>query len=59
MEATIRSRTDLRLRIVDIGAWGSDVAKQYGIRSLPQVWLYEDGEFVSNDLDQVLQRISF
>jgi len=59
LEAHVRSRTDLRLRVVDIEAWGSPVAKQYEIHSLPQVWLYEDGEFVSKDLDEVLNRIAF
>lgn len=57
MEALTRSHENLYIRIVDIRSWSSDVAKQYEIRSLPQIWLYEDGEFVTKEPEDVLRRV--
>lgn len=54
MEALVNQRPDLRLVRIDIASWGSPVAKQYGIRSIPAVWLYEDGRAVSQDTRQAL-----
>jgi len=33
------------------------VAEQYGIHSLPTLWLYEDGALVETDLRGVLTRL--
>jgi len=50
-------REDLSIRIIDIGDWDSPVAEQYGIHSLPTLWLYEEGVLVENDLRGVLSRL--
>ncbi len=42
---------------IDIDQWGSDVAQQYGIRSLPSLRLYEGGELVAEGMREVLGRL--
>ena len=39
--------------IVDIDKWGSPVANQHEIRSIPALWLYDGTELKSKDLKQV------
>jgi thioredoxin-like negative regulator of GroEL len=51
-------RSDVRLRVVDIASWDSPVAKQYGIRRLPTLWLFRDGREVSRDTAAVLRELS-
>ena len=58
MEAIVRERGGLKLRRIDIDQWGSPVAKQYGIRSLPALYLYEGTRLVSQDTSDVLKRIT-
>ena len=58
MEALTRQNPKVKLRIVDIGSWGSPVASQYGIRLLPTVWLYQDGELYSKDRAQVSAKLA-
>ncbi len=42
---------------VDIRDWKSPVSKQYGIRSIPYLVLYDDqGQRVSTDSNEVLVR---
>lgn len=53
MEALVEKTPSIHLRRVDIDRWGSPVASQYGIDSLPALYLYEDGELVSKDLQEV------
>ncbi len=55
MEALIRNTDAANLRIIDIDRWGSPVAEQYGIRSIPALWLYEGTERVSTDTREVLR----
>ncbi len=47
----------MRLRKVDVESWNSPVAQQYRIRSLPTLWLYEDGQRVATDTREVLGRL--
>ena len=42
MAAAARKHRDLALRRIDVKSWGSPVAKQYRIRSLPTFRLYDD-----------------
>ena len=45
------------MRKVDVESWDSAVAQQYRIRSLPTLWLYEDGQRVASDTREVLSRL--
>ncbi len=40
--------------MIDIDKWGSPVAEQYGIRSIPHLVLYEDGKQTTSGLNAVL-----
>ena len=55
METLIRSMGTVRLRVVDVVSWDSQVAKQHGIRSLPSLWLYDGDDLVSDDAREVLE----
>jgi hypothetical protein len=39
---------NLRVRVVDIGSLESEVAKQYEIQRVPTLWLYRDGQLVTD-----------
>ncbi|MSR64420.1 MAG: thioredoxin [Verrucomicrobiae bacterium] len=41
LEAVATKDKDVVLRKVDIVQWGSEVCKQYGVNSVPQVWVYD------------------
>jgi len=47
----------LKLVRIDIDNWGSAVAKQYGIRGLPHLLLYEDGSLVTEGARQVMSKL--
>lgn len=57
MEARIQSLPEVRLVRVDIGNWNSPVAKQFGIRRLPTLWLYEGTNQVSQDTRGILGQL--
>lgn len=58
MEAWTQQQTDgTRLLRIDIDNWGSPVAKQYGIRSLPTLYLYDGQTRVAGDTRAVLERL--
>ena len=57
MEAQVRKADGIKLRKIDIKDWYSDVAKQYEIRSIPALWLYDGRELVSKDRREVLRLI--
>lgn len=58
MEAWTQQQTDgTRLLRVDVDTWGSPVAKQFGINSLPTVYLFEGRDLVLTDTRAVLARI--
>ncbi len=58
LEALANRRTNVSLRLVDIQSWDSPVARQYGVRRLPWLWLYADGKLVTKDSEQVLDRLN-
>jgi hypothetical protein len=59
LEAWTQQQTDgTRLLRIDIGSWGSAVASQFGIQSLPTVHLYDGKTKVSDDTRAVLDRLS-
>ena len=57
LEALVEHNPRAKLRRIDIGSWHSPVAKQYDIRRLPTVWLYEDGAVVSRDTAEIAGRL--
>jgi len=57
LEALARRDPDLRILRIDIGQWGSPVARQHGIRGLPTVWLYDGEDLVTRDTRQALGRL--
>jgi hypothetical protein len=48
----------VRLRRIDIESWDSPVAKLYGVRSLPLLWLYRDGEVVARGTRDVVDELN-
>jgi hypothetical protein len=59
LEDLVKKTTDgTRLLRIDIGNWNSPVSKQYGIRSLPTVWLYEGTDRTSGDTREALTQLS-
>ncbi len=57
MEGLIKSKGSCNLRRININSWKSAVAKQYGIRSLPSLWLFDGESAVSKDGRDVLRRV--
>jgi hypothetical protein len=55
LEALARRLGTIRLRRVNVSEWESDVARQYGIRRLPALWLYDGHELLSEDAREVLE----
>ena len=58
MEDLVKKNPGTQLLIVDIDRWGSPVAKQYSINSIPAAWLYDGTEQVSTDLRDVMGQLS-
>ncbi len=50
----MRERDGTYLRRIDVVEWGSEVAKQHGIRSLPHLVLYENGRETARGAREVL-----
>jgi hypothetical protein len=57
LEALAQRNDDYRLVRIDIGNWGSPVAKQYAINQLPAVWLYDGTTLVTQDTRGALQQL--
>ena len=57
MDALIKSKKNVKLRRIDIGSWHSAVARQYHIRRLPTVWLYNGNERAISDTRPALERL--
>ena len=55
MERLARQKKNFRIVKVDINKWGSEVAEQYGIKSLPSLWLYEGHTLRSEERRDVLE----
>jgi hypothetical protein len=58
LEALVRNDAQLRLRRVDIKSWDSAVARQYNIRSIPHLRLYQNGILIAEGTRTVLHRFS-
>jgi thioredoxin-like negative regulator of GroEL len=58
LEALTRTRSDVKLRIVDIDSWSSPVARQYTVRQLPTLWLFRDGKEVCKGLAEVMSELN-
>jgi thioredoxin-like negative regulator of GroEL len=57
LEAYARRHPAVTLRKINIARWGSPVAEQYGIRSIPHLLLYKDGALVASGTDEVMGRL--
>ncbi len=57
MEAIIRRRGTVRLRKIDVASWHSEVSKQFGIRRLPTLRLYDGTRLVSEDTRHVVRTL--
>ena len=57
MEALTEANDNVKLVRININAWESEVAAQFGIRRLPTVWLYDGQDRVLTDAMEVVQRI--
>ncbi|MCA9757368.1 MAG: hypothetical protein KDA27_16310 [Candidatus Eisenbacteria bacterium] len=57
LEARVQEM-QIPLRKVDIVKWGSPVATQYAIQSIPALWLYKDGKLVTKDSQQVFKHLN-
>jgi len=55
LEDLVRRKGTLRLRVIDIVNWDSEVAQQHGIQRLPTLALYDGRELVSDDLREVIE----
>ncbi len=58
MEAIIRKRGTVRLRKIDVVSWDSEVSKQFGIRRLPTLRLYDGTRLVSEDTRDVVRTLA-
>jgi len=58
LEALASSRTDLRLRRIDVKKWSSPVALQHVIKSLPALVLYKGDKLIAGDYRQVLGKLN-
>ena len=57
MEALISDKQSCRVLRIDIDKWGSAVARQYAIRSLPTLWLYDGTTRVTTNTGEALSRV--
>jgi hypothetical protein len=55
LEAAVTSKQGVVLRKVDIRSWTSEAARQHGIQSIPQLWLYEGTKLVTTDAASVMR----
>jgi len=56
LEALVNARSDTKLLKIEVPR-GAPVARQYGVRYLPTLWLYEDGALVAQDVEAVMARL--
>ena len=55
MEAWVEKNKTIRLRQIDVRSWDSDVARQFKIRRLPTLMLYDGTDLISDDTKDVLE----
>jgi thioredoxin-like negative regulator of GroEL len=58
LEALIESKPGCSLLKIEIPTWQAAVVQQFGIRSLPTVWLYKDGKQLTADTRDALTRLN-
>lgn len=51
----VNKTSNIRLRKINIGTWGSPVAERYGIKSLPALWLVDPDGRVSKSKAKILE----
>ena len=49
MKRLVRQKENFRVVTIDIGAFRSPIAAQYGIKRIPTLWLYEGMELRADD----------
>ena len=54
----MREKGNVRLRKIDIDDWSSPVARQYEIRSIPELRLYEGYKLVTKDTQKVMRSLT-
>ncbi len=54
MEAWVAENKTIRLRRIDVVNWNSEVARQFEIRRLPTLMLYDGTDLISDDKQEVL-----
>jgi thioredoxin 1 len=54
VEAAVEHRDGVVLRQIDIRSWTSEAARQHGIQSIPQLWLYDGTKLVTTDTERVI-----
>ncbi len=54
LEALLEEHKDLTLLRIDIDHWGSPVALQHGIMSLPHIELYDGKRLVSDNFGRIM-----
>jgi thioredoxin-like negative regulator of GroEL len=57
LEALTQANDKCDLVRIDIDQWGSPVAEQFDIRSLPTVWLYKGSDLQETEAMQIVQQI--
>ena len=55
LEAWVDKNKTVRLRQIDVRSWDSDVSRQFGIRRLPTLKLYDGADLISDDTKEVLE----
>lgn len=58
LEALAKNYSHIKLRKVEVDGRGSATARMYSLRSLPEIWLFEDGEFYSKDHEEIADRLT-
>lgn len=58
LEALAKDYPHIKLRIVEVGSRGSAEARKYSLSNLPEIWLFEDGEFYSKDREKIADRLT-
>jgi hypothetical protein len=54
LEAWVAENKTIRLRRIDVVNWNSEVARQFEIRRLPTLMLYDGTDLISDDKQEVL-----
>ena len=58
LEALVVENEELHLCRINIDNWDSEVARQYGISSLPLLMLYDDQRLITVGTEEVLNELA-